>query len=44
MSMHACTPHAEPEPIPTNMNPDTLPFAIVIVIPPPTYMDNKIER
>ena len=42
MSMHARTPHAEREPIPANMNPDTLPLTIVIVIPPSTYMDNKM--
>ena len=42
MSMHACTPRAEPEPIPANLNLDTPPLTIVIVIPPSTYMDNKM--
>ena len=44
MSMHACTPHTEPKPIPANLNRDTLSLTIVIVIPPPTYMDNKMGR
>ena len=44
MSMHACTSRIEPEPMPANLNPDSLPLTIVIVIPPPTYMDNKMGR